>query len=270
VPSFFDRVAPSLAAAALLSAPASAALAQSTDDGPVWVRQPSRTEIDRNYPIRSAAGVGGAAAIRCKVTAQGTLTNCAVAAEAPAGMGFGQAALNMHRSWRMKPLTSGGKPVAGATVVASVRLELAGGSPAPELNMRAGDAAILVTAVKGAPGAGVVIPCPTDAEPSRRCLGHAFTWRNRASPGAVARALAASSQTSGISLLECSSGTDGRLSACRVGGEADEASKTALLELSKLFRAPAFAQDSTPMRSGRVLMEIDWGLVRSWQPAQTS
>jgi hypothetical protein len=51
-----------------------------------------------------------------------------------------------------------------------------------------------------------------------------------------------------------------------VGGDATEQSTAALVEMAGFFRAPNFAKDSTPMRSGRVLVEIDWGLVDSWTP----
>jgi TonB family protein len=237
-------------------------------DGPVWTRRPSQAELERNYPSWSAAGAGGSVALRCKVAANGTLTDCAVAAETPAGLGFGGAAMNVARNFRMKPMSMAGRPVAGATVLVPVVFELAGGSPAPPPNIHPGDAAILVTLLEGAPPKrAAVIPCPSQAAPERRCLGHSFDWRSRPPGSRVSRLLRGSGQQAGISLLECSAGPDGRLSACKVGGDATEQSKAALIEMAGLFRAPGFARDSTSMGSGRVLIEIDWSLVDSWTPA---
>ena len=256
-----------LAAAAIAAAVAAstAAFAQA-EDGPVWTRKPSASDSERYYP-RTGNGMGGSAALRCKVTDDGGLTGCTVATEAPAGYGFGQSALNMAHLYRMRGASRAGKPVAGATVIVPFSFRLAGGSPAPELNMRPGDAAILVTPMTGRQRVGgVTIPCPSEAQPSRQCLGHSFTWRNRASPSRAIAVLSKSSQRSGVSLIECSAKSDGMLHKCRVGGETTPASTEALLELASLYRAPSFANDSTPVRDGRILMEVDWGLLHSWTP----
>ncbi len=259
---------PLAAAAALAALAASTSAPAQPEDGPVWTRKPSPTDAERYYP-RMGGGMGGTAALRCKVTGEGTLSDCVVAAEAPSGYGFGQSALAMAHLYRMRTTSRAGKPVAGATVVTPVSFHLTGGSAAPELNIRPGDAAILVTPASGGRQrvGGVMIPCPSAAEPNRQCAGHSFTWRNRASPGRAAAILAASNQRSGISLIECSAKSDGLLHKCRVGGDATPASTEALLELAKLFRAPAFANDSTPVRSGRILMEVDWSLLHPWVPA---
>jgi TonB family protein len=261
------RIALVVGPATALSLLGATALAQPAD-GPVWTRRPTQADVEKYYPTWSAGGAGGSVALRCRVAANGSLNSCAVAAELPPDVGFGAAAIRMASVYRMKPLSAAGKPVAGATVVVPVTFELSGGTRAPELNTRPGDAAILVTPLKGAPAASAaVIPCPSDADPRRRCAGHVFTWRNRASPAATAELLRSTDQRSGVTLVECSAGSDGRLSACRVGGDATEQTKTALIEYAGLFRAPAFARDSTPTRAGRVLMEIDWGLINTWTPA---
>jgi protein TonB len=56
----------------------------------------------------------------CKVTAEGTLTQCVITEETPAGLGFGQASLALVPKFRMKPKTDAGEPVEGATVVVVV------------------------------------------------------------------------------------------------------------------------------------------------------
>jgi hypothetical protein len=53
----------------------------------------------------------------CKVTAEGTLTQCGITEETPAGLGFGQASLALAPKHRMNPKTDAGEPVEGATVV---------------------------------------------------------------------------------------------------------------------------------------------------------
>ena len=258
---------PFAAAAAAAALAASTSAPAQTEDGPIWTRKPSPSDAERYYP-RTGGGMGGSAALRCRVTDDGGLTACTIATEAPSGYGFGQSALNMAHLYRMRSTSAAGKPVAGATVLVPFSFRLAGGSPAPELNMRPGDAAILVTQMSGRQRVGgVTIPCPSDAEPTRQCLGHSFAWRNRVSPGRAKAVLAKSSQRSGVSLIECSAKTDGTLHKCRVGGETTPASTEALLELATLYRAPSFANDSTPVRDGRILMEVDWGLLNSWVPA---
>ena len=54
--------------------------------------------------------------IECVVNADGTLRDCVLLKEDPPGYGFGRAALDAARYFRMKPATQDGKPVAGGRV----------------------------------------------------------------------------------------------------------------------------------------------------------
>lgn len=84
---------------------------------PDWVRLPTEDEMVAAYPQRALREeVAGATVLRCRVAAEGVLSDCEVASEEPAGMGFGAASLSLAPLFRMKPFTREGQPVEGGTV----------------------------------------------------------------------------------------------------------------------------------------------------------
>lgn len=90
-------------------------------EGPFFVSQPSAGDVAAAYP-RAARDTktSGAAQLRCAVLALGRLDSCQVVAEAPAGQGFGAAALKLAPLYKLNPLTHDGKPVAGGQVTVPI------------------------------------------------------------------------------------------------------------------------------------------------------
>jgi TonB family protein len=100
---------------------------------PIWLRQVNPEYVGKLFPIAAAkAGLKtGVASVECSVQHDGTLKDCIVASEDPAGMGFGDAALQVASVMAMNPWTAQGDPVDGARIRLPVRLELPAGAEPP-------------------------------------------------------------------------------------------------------------------------------------------
>lgn len=84
---------------------------------PDWLERPSGNDLARYYPPLAAnLGVQGRAVIECRVDVDGRLYECVVVEEAPEGMGFGAATVNVARYFRMTPQLRDGQPVDGARI----------------------------------------------------------------------------------------------------------------------------------------------------------
>ena len=94
-------------------------------DHPRWIAIPSGDDVARVYPpAASKAGVSGRAIISCTVTVAGKMNDCAIVAEDPPAMGFGQAALKLQNRFAMAPKTQLGGDAGGATVRIPIRFVL--------------------------------------------------------------------------------------------------------------------------------------------------
>ncbi len=80
----------------------SAALAQAPEPPMLnWVKRPTGNDFAKHYPVKAAErGISGASALCCVVREDGSL-DCRSAAEAPAGLGFGAAAVKISRAFRI-------------------------------------------------------------------------------------------------------------------------------------------------------------------------
>lgn len=98
---------------------------------PDWVRKPSGEELaDLFPPLGQYMQIEGSAVVSCAVTVSGELERCKVVSEAPLGIGFGDATLKAAKTFRMKPMTMDGAPVAGAAVTVPLTWRLSD-DPAP-------------------------------------------------------------------------------------------------------------------------------------------
>jgi protein TonB len=87
---------------------------------PTWDRQPNAAQMMRAYPQRAlAARVSGQASLNCAVLTTGAVSGCVVNSETPSGYGFGRAAQDLSRYFRVNPRT-----VNGAAVDARVNINL--------------------------------------------------------------------------------------------------------------------------------------------------
>jgi len=98
---------------------------------PLWVQHVDPTKAAAVYP-EAAIKAGfktGVAMLVCSVAHSGALTGCTVDSEAPADVGFGEAALKIAAVMAMNPWTQQGQPVDGMTIRLPIRLVLP--DPAP-------------------------------------------------------------------------------------------------------------------------------------------
>ena len=109
--------------------PASSATADpSTGDQPVvttparWIEKPSDEEIAAAFPDDARdSDATGRAVVQCVISAAGEPGACSVQSEAPAGDGFGRAALGLAHKFKFKAKTVNGVAVDGGVATISVR-----------------------------------------------------------------------------------------------------------------------------------------------------
>jgi TonB family protein len=83
---------------------------------------PTAADMAHFYPpAAKQSGIAGQATITCSVNVDGKLENCSVSFETPSGQGFGQAALALADTFKMRPALADGVPVAGGHYTARIR-----------------------------------------------------------------------------------------------------------------------------------------------------
>jgi TonB family protein len=226
-----------------------------------WLSLPNGKQMGAHYPERARYwNVNGLVRLRCRVNADGTLSDCSVPFEAPRGYDFARAALEIAPYFRMKPTTPDGRSVAGGVVVIPIQWRLRNVIFTPVFEV--GDDALLVTYLQ--PGehptqsTNRVFDCASPRDRGRRCEGHPIGWRDRPSNATVWRLISQAGVGERRTRLSCAVGDDGALSGCLVGGEATPQEEAVMRELAKDMKPDAAAWDGVPVQRGRITVFFDW------------
>ncbi len=88
------------------------------DSPPDWKKKPTPADLAAVFPREALkSGKDGQAIISCTATVHGTLNDCVVLWDNPAGMGFGGAAVALTPQFLMKPAMRGGKPTPSSVTI---------------------------------------------------------------------------------------------------------------------------------------------------------
>lgn len=100
---------------------------------PNWVTFIDQGRMTELYPAKASQArvKTGRGVVACVVAPGGGLTSCTVQSEDPAGLGFGESAIQVLASFTANLWTDDGHPVDGATVLVPVRMNEAEPDPAP-------------------------------------------------------------------------------------------------------------------------------------------
>jgi len=214
-----------IAAAAAFAATTAPAQDREAD----WLKRPTSDDIKAVWPREAfRKGLGGKALIGCAVTVQGTLRDCKVLWEEPAGAGFGGAGLALTPQFMMRPALKGGVPVES-----TVRIPL----NFPKFS-------------------------PTDQPvPARTLVYTQLPWRKAPTHAEVLAAYPAKARAEkvgGAAVLDCKIQPDGRIANCRTLKETPKgygflaAAKT----LAPLFVTPIMANNGESIAGSRAHLTV--------------
>ncbi len=90
---------------------------------PVWLTEPTAYDVAAFYPpLAQRAGIAGTVVLSCAIGSVGEL-DCIVVSQNPAGMGFGDAALEVARGYTASPTLDNGGSSLGSRVSLPVRFD---------------------------------------------------------------------------------------------------------------------------------------------------
>lgn len=219
-----------------------------------WYTRPSGDDMAKHYPGRaSAEEKGGWAIISCRISDDRRLTACKVAAEAPEGYGFGDAAVAVADEFRLvKP--KDGQSITGRRVRIPIAWSLEGNQGPPKA-YPAGEPSMIVSIAPSGTQKRLTFACPSKTEPDRACLAKSAEWQARPEIEDLANLVRKGAD--GASALECSVGAEGRLENCKVENSSPLANDE-VLSIAERFRAAPKTADDEPTEGKRVLLTFDW------------
>lgn len=223
-----------------------------------WLRKPTASDMAKYYPEKAQSEQkSGVAIVDCDLDAGGQLEKCRSVAEWPTGYDFGAAALKLTSIFRIDPKSVDPNDPARNRLVMPIVFSTLRSVPAPS-RFKAGSGSWLVKVDVDAKARGARA-CPGKDRPDRMCADHPLKWDEQPTLGETLPALETVDMDSGVSTLLCKvSKTTRRLEGCSASGDATPAARKAMLELSRRFVAPEWANDMTPVKEGPVAIPFEW------------
>ena len=188
--------------------------------------KPSANDIASAYPdaaLRLQAA--GFVLLHCGVALTGRLTGCEALQEAPAGLGFGDAALKLAAvAFKMTPQTRDGVATADGEVVIPLNFktpDTPGAGPPPVIlrELKPGEPAPSADTLPCADGSGAL------------CVMKRFTWASTPAAASLAGLY-------GGVVVSCRVGADGSMQGCRAAAASPGAHVDAARFWARRYRAP--------------------------------
>ena len=245
---------------------------QTTVRYPIWSSVPGAEDAAKVYPRQAVdAGVGGRTTMQCAIANDLTLTDCSLVSEAPAGEGFGSAALQLVPEFSVKASDIDGAPVAGRKVFVSLSWDVPPATPRKGHISFASAPPPLPMVGSAQTPAPVVMALPTGASPARSSVITNPAWITRPDGDDFVHAYPPAALEAGVegrSTMQCLVEGGGTLSDCRVISETPvgKGFGEAELELAPKFRMETTTIDGQPVGGAAVIIPMSWRLGDSTPP----